>query len=409
MTRRERIDTPSERAKLQPRKSIYWHVVTRGAEARKRLGLSVGYYKPRSGAGTWRARAKVGDTYQTTTLGAADDRGEVGMDWEAAQVAARKWASTRRASGPRPLTTVGEAIAEYVEDLRARKGNAAANEVRGRLKKHLPSGLAARLLADLSAAELRAWHNGLVDDGDDPEAVRRSRDTANRLLTMVRAALNLAFTDGRAAGNEEWRKVKRFKAVSDARKVILSGAELQRLIDACGDGLRELVALLALTGARLGELSAAKVRDFDAGASVLEVRGKTGARPIHLDPTAVTLLRQMASGKRPQDYLLTTAAGGPWTKSLHSRPFAAAVKRAGLDPDTVAYSLRHTWISSALAGGVPAKTVADHCGTSMAMLERFYAKSVQSDLQRYARQAAPAITLAQENKILPLRPAASKP
>ena len=41
------------------------------------------------------------------------------------------------------------------------------------------------------------------------------------------------------------------------------------------------------------------VRDFDADAAILTVSGKTGSREIHLPPAAVTLFRQLASGKRP--------------------------------------------------------------------------------------------------------------
>ena len=117
------------------------------------------------------------------------------------------------------------------------------------------------------------------------------------------------------------------------------------------------------------------------------VNGKTGERPIHL-------LRQMASGKRAQNYLLTTATGTRWTTSLHTRPFAAAVARAGLDPATVFYSLRHTWISRALASGVPVKAVGDHCGTSIAMLQRYYAKFLPGDQQRYATMTAPTLEIA---------------
>ena len=59
------------------------------------------------------------------------------------------------------------------------------------------------------------------------------------------------------------------------------------------------------------------------------------------------------------------------------------------------YSLRHSYISRALGQGVPTKAVADHCGTSILMLQRFYAKFIPGDQQRYAAMAAPAITLDQ--------------
>jgi integrase len=88
---------------------------------------------------------------------------------------------------------------------------------------------------------------------------------------------------------------------------------------------------------------------------------------------------------------------------LHTRPFAAAVDRAGLDPATVFYSLRHSWISRALAT-VPPQAVADHCGTSIAMLQRYYAKHFPGDQQRYAAMAAPALEITPAAaKVVPLR------
>ena len=65
---------------------------------------------------------------------------------------------------------------------------------------------------------------------------------------MVKAAFNLAFNTGRVGDDRAWRRVKAFKGVGEARKVILSDAELQRLVDACEPGLRELVLIGAWTG-----------------------------------------------------------------------------------------------------------------------------------------------------------------
>jgi integrase len=90
--------------------------------------------------------------------------------------------------------------------------------------------------------------------------------------------------------------------------------------------------------------------------------------------------------------------------SLHARPFTTAVAKAGLDPETVFYSLRHSYISHALVAGVPAKAVADHCGTSMAMLQRYYAKFIRGDMQRYAEMAAPTVHIGDPGaKVVPLR------
>jgi integrase len=232
----------------------------------------------------------------------------------------------------------------------------------------------------------------MIRPGDDEER-RRSRDSANRVLTILKAALNSAFRDGLIADDRAWRRVGAFAGVGDARKVILGDAELQRLIQACPPGLRELATAGAWTGARLGELTGARVRDLDPDAATLRVAGKTGGREIHLSPGALDLCRRLAGGRRADAHLFTNADGKPWTSSFHIRRFAAAVAAAGLDPEATFYALRHSYISRALRAGVPVKAVADHCGTSMAMIQRNYGKFIVEDRRRYAELAAPPLRI----------------
>lgn len=216
---------------------------------------------------------------------------------------------------------------------------------------------------------------------------------ANRVLAVFKAALNLDFNDGLVADDRAWRRVQAFKGVGEARKVILSDSDIQMLLDACGEGLRELVAADALTGCRLGELTGAQVRDLDLAAATLKVSGKTGSREVHLAPDALLLLKRLSAGKRPQDHLFLTMDGQPWGESVHKRPFAAAVARAGLDPDTTFYALRHASITRMLKAGVPTQAVAEHHGTSARMIELNYAKFIPADLARYAALAAPALRM----------------
>ena len=91
-----------------------------------------------------------------------------------------------------------------------------------------------------------------------------ARDTAKRVVKILRAALNRAFNNDRVADDRAWRRLEPFKGVDVARKVMLDPLEIQLLVNACGPGLRELVAAGALTGARLGELTGARVREFDS-------------------------------------------------------------------------------------------------------------------------------------------------
>jgi site-specific recombinase XerD len=395
---RTRIETRSARLRLPGRKDPYWQSLERE--------LAAGYYRPRNGgAGTWWGRARVNGKYKIEALGTADDHvaadGEAVLNWAQAQAAIRAWAAKQTGSGP---YTVADAVRDYLADLRARKGDAAAKGAAGRLNKHLLPTLGDKLLRDLTTAELHGWRNGMVREDGDEEAIRRSRDTAIRLRATAFAVFNLAFNTDLVADDRAWRRVKPFANVGEARKIILTDHQQQNLVDACEPDLREFALLVARTGARPGkELTEAKVRDLDLAHATLTVRGKTGAREIHLDPDALRQLRQLTSGKRPNDYLLTTAKGGPWTKSRHQRPVAVAVEKAGLSPDTTLYALRHTYISRALTRGADVGGVAKQCGTSIAMIQRFYGKWVPGDLARIAKKAAPKFRTEPATKVVALR------
>ena len=351
--------------------------------------------------------------FRHAKLGLADDHQDADaeriLSWPQAQTAAQLWAKAQTGSTP---LTIAKACANYVADLRARKGEKAARGVAGRIAKHVSPALGAKLVSKLATGELRSWHQGMVRGHDESEERRRqSRDSANRMLAILKAALNRAFNDGLAADDRPWRRVKPFRGVAAARKVILSPADLQKLVDVCESGLRELVLAGALVGARLGELTSAQVRDLDIDAATLTLRGKTGVREVHLNESMLALCREMANGKKPADLLFMTAEGGAWTESLHKRPFKEAVQLAGVDPAATFYALRHAYISNALVAGVQAKAVADHCGTSLPMIERNYAKFIPEDRKRYADIGAPKLRIgddAGERKVVPLKPTKAK-
>ena len=59
----------------------------------------------------------------------------------------------------------------------------------------------------------------MVVKSDDPERIRQSKDSANRVLTMVKALLNHAMRDpsNGLTDDSAWRFVKPFHGVSKPR------------------------------------------------------------------------------------------------------------------------------------------------------------------------------------------------
>ena len=387
---RNQIGNRTQRLKLAPRKEPYWAVLERG--------LSLGYHRSPRGAGTWWARELIGGKYRIEAIGTADDYeaadGERYLDYGQAQRAARAWADRQTGAGP---FTVAAACRRHVEALRAAKGERAAYHAQSVVNCHIVPKLGDELVADLTTDTLRQWHHGLVKlSGDefDEEDERRSRDTANRIRTVLIAALNRAFQDGLVKDDRAWRAVKAFRAVGEPRKALLTADEMQRLVNACPDGLRELVAAGAYTGARLGELTSARVRDFDPKHRTLAVRGKTGPRVIHLDAGAVALFARLAKGRPAMDPLLRTAAGGP----VDGQPAPATdggggrsgPARPGDHVLCLAPQLHHPRPERRRADQGRGRALRH---VSVIMICRTYAKVLAGQQARYAAMAAPALAL----------------
>ena len=221
------------------------------------------------------------------------------------------------------------------------------------------------------------------------------QDTANRVLSIVKALLNHAVGDpaNGLSNDSAWRLVKPFQRVGRAREVHFGGADVLRLLEAADDvAFRNRLTAGFLTGARYGELAACQVRHFDLDGDSLRVpSGKTGARTVILQPEAVAFFTQVASSRAKEQPLLARADGGAWGASHQVRPMRRALIGAGLDPSGTFYALRHSYMSRAIEAGVPLNVVAENCGTSVRMIETTYAKVLASKRREFIAMGAPRL------------------
>lgn len=106
----------------------------------------------------------------------------------------------------------------------------------------------------------------------------RSKDTVNRDIATLRAALNYAFMHGKAQSDAAWREpLKAFKGVSKRRDLYLDRSQRRTLIQAAPANLARFLTGLSMLPLRPGALAALHVRDFDARLRVLTVgRDKNG-------------------------------------------------------------------------------------------------------------------------------------
>jgi integrase len=441
------LTTRAARERLAVRHQPYWRAIESGA--------AVGYRKGTAG-GVWLVRVAdptAGGGYRQSALGKADDAlkaaGDEVLDWRQAETKARDWIARqhRVAAGlePEPSTAsttpyaVADAIRDYLADYVARGGKALGG-TRLAAEAHIIPALGNLPVGRLTRDKLKGWHRALAaaparvrsklgqvrhkDTAADPEAPRRRRSSANRVLTILKAALNHARGEGRVTcRNDAWAAVKPFRE-ADAPKVrYLLDDEITRLVNACQHDARALVTGALLTGCRYGELSALKAGDFDPQAGTITVRRSKSGKPRHVALTdeGRTFFAQVAARKAgtarlfERDGMVQQAtrsapaetARTAWGKSDQSRFMREACTAAQITPAVSFHELRHTYAARLAMRGVPMGVIAAQLGHSdTRMTERHYAHLSPSYVAEAVRASFGTLGIVPtESVVVPLRSA----
>jgi integrase len=313
-------------------------------------------------------------------------------------------------------------VADYLTAFE-RRGGKSVYATRRAAETHVLPALGAMLVAKLTAKKIEDWHQGTAEKpalarskpGRKPnhrkadksaDGVRRRRSTANRILTVLKAALNHAWKAGHVASDDAWRRVKPFKAVETARVRYLSDVECVRLVNACEPAFRNLVRGALLTGCRYSELAAMHVSDFNADAGVITIRENKAGKPRHvvLTDEGRRLFADFTVGKLGSDPIFTRADGGAWGKSHQLRPMLEASRRAKIRPEISFHVLRHTHGSTLAMKGVPMGVIAEqlgHAGTRMT--EKHYAHLSPSYVADTIRAHFPTLGIGGDTTIAPIR------
>jgi integrase len=417
------LETRTARHRLPIRSEPYW----RGLEK----GFALGYRR-RARGGTWLARRRdEAGSYAEHRIGTTDDLqdadGVVILDYSQAQRAARQWWRTerRREEGhdtPEGPFTVKDAIDDYLKAYE-RRGGKAVYDARRTVEAHILPSLGGITVAKLTARKITDWHHGLpekrarartrqgrkqnfrkVETGSD--AIRKRRATANRILTVLKAALNHAWKAGHVASDDAWRRVKPFQAVETARVRYLSEAECVRLVNACEPAFRNLVRAALLTGCRYSELATMHVADFSADAGVVTVRESKAGKPRHVVLTneGQRLFASLTAGKLGNDPIFMRRDGRTWDKSHQLRPMLEACHRAKIKPAVSFHVLRHTHGSTLAMRGVPMGVIAEQLGhADTRMTEKHYAHLAPSYVADTIRAHFPTLGIGDDEPVVPLR------
>lgn len=356
-------------------------------------GLSLGYRR-NAIAGTWVMRIANGKGGMTTQKFAhADDNEESNhqtiLTYFEAQDTARRLAVQPNAIKP---LTVQEATDNYLNVLTAKNKNTAYDSAL-RLQKHFLPQFSQKTVASLTKTMIEQWQSSLVSKSDDSEVVRKSKDSANRILGMARAILNHAMKDqSHNLSDAAWRLIKPFKNVAQPRDIRYTQEEVVRIINSAPDiPTANLIQAAFLTGARYGEITSALVSSVDISNRTWAVSGKTGSRTVILQSSAVEFFRQLVDGRSLEEVLFVREDGRRWKASDQKGPFKKALANAGLSTDGSIYAMRHTYASMAIENGMQLIVLADQMGTSTKMLENTYSHILVEKQRSIIEAGAPSL------------------
>ena len=427
-TKDTKLDSPAARAKLATRHVPYWRAIDRGTH--------LGYQKGKTG-GRWIARTRsAAGKYHFNSLGAADDvraaDGAGVLDFYQAQDLARAWfkrQAIEESGDPALLATingpytVAKAMEDYLAYYAAHRKQSGLEHARGISNVFILPEFGKLEVAKLKAPQIRKWHDALAVSparsrpakagsvrrraaAKNADERRARKSTANRKLTVLKAALNLAYHDGYVESAEAWRRVKPFAGVEQARIRYLGADECKRLVNACASDFRALVQAALLTGARYGELTAMRVDDYHADSKTVLLRETKNGKPRNavLSDEGVALFDQVIAGRAADDAMFVKADGGPWKRWHQRRPLAEACGGGSIDPPTTFHVLRHTHASQLAMQGVPMAVIAAQLGHSdTRMTEMHYAHLAPSYIADTIRAHMPKLGIVDSSNIKRLK------
>jgi len=187
------------------------------------------------------------------------------------------------------------------------------------------------------------------------EAAGLAPATRKKIISQLGSVLNLAVDLEFVPKNVV--KSIRLPRVHNRRTEFLTVTQLHALYhaataeeDLVGAGM---IKLMALTGARLGEVTQAKHEDFDLDRRLWRLPTQKSGRPgeIFLSAAACDVVRLLQSVRR-NAYLCPGEKGNP-TRSRPIKLFRRLCQQAGIPESFCLHDLRHAWVSAGIAAGIP--------------------------------------------------------
>lgn len=231
----------------------------------------------------------------------------------------------------------------------------------------------------------------------------RARSTVARKLSVIRRFLRFCQENGLASVNP----AASVRSPKTPRRLpqVLSPQQMAVLLEGIGDNgplqLRDraLFELIYSCGLRCREVLDLRLRDVDAAACEIRVRGKgRKVRVVPVGEVALDALDRYLREVRPQlgkraaedeDHVFLSRAGRPLSGSDVHRRLRRHLARAGAPAGTSPHTLRHSFATHLLEGGADLRTIQELLGHSSLRTTQVYTHVSAAHLRKTYRKAHP--------------------
>jgi integrase len=357
-------------------------------------------------------------------LGEADDvrdaDGETILSFEQADAAARRWFNEVAGTGSRRTAqTVSDALDAYIKGF---TGKSVAS-TKARIDSIIRPALGHLKLTTLTRQPISEWHKARArspamlrtKNGAErrnqravttDDALRARRATANRDLTVLKAALNRFGDDHPGLPVHAWREVKPFKGVDGAKLRYLGDDEARRLVNACDPKFRPMVQAALLTGARYGELASLRVSDFDSKARILRLRDTKAGKPriVYLEDEGSDLFTTAVAGKPGDALVFSRPDGKRWNASQQARYLQRACANGKVIPPATFHDLRRSYGARLALKGTEMAVIAEALGhADERITRRHYAHLSPSYVSSVIRERAAGLGIVARTNVTAIR------
>jgi integrase len=288
----------------------------------------------------------------------------------------------------RDAATVSDLCDRFEREYVPRKRPATQRDYRQQIAVDLRPALGRLKVASVTFTEVDAWHHQMS---------KRAPTHANRALAVLSRMFSMAARWGLRTEPNPCKGVERNQ--EHKRQRYLSGPELTRVTDTLAQlrdqGAANAIRLLLLTGARRGELLAARWSDFDLGTGVWTKPGATTkqktAHRVPLSAAAKTLLTEMRQECAEDSDWLFPAPRKSGPRTDIDDAWEALRDAAGI-PDVRLHDLRHSFASVLASQGLSLPIIGALLGHSTPATTARYAHLLDDPLRQATEAASAVIT-----------------